>query len=308
MTRRIHFSKISDYHQFAQIPGPDHPLISLVDYSQVRYPEDKVGLKLIQNYFTIGLKRNVPYKLYYGQKEYDFDGGLMTFVAPNQVIGVGDNPNVMVDEDRKPSGWLLFIHPDFLWNYPLAQKILSYDFFGYEVHEALFLSEKEENAMVEMFKNIEREYQSNLDSFSQKIIISHLELLLNYAERFYQRQFLTRTGKDHSVLGDLDLILKKKLEEGNLIENGLPTVDQIAQELHFSPNYLSALLKSLTGMNTQQHIHQKLIEKAKEQLSLSSLNISEIAYSLGFERPASFTKLFKSKTDMSPLEFRKSFN
>jgi len=308
MAQHLRFSKIRDYHKFANLPAPAHPLISLIDYSKVKYPDDVEELKLIQEYYSIGLKRNVPYKLYYGQQEYDFDEGLMTFIAPNQVIGVGSNPNVRADSKQKPSGWILFIHPDFLWNTPLAKTIKSFKFFGYSINEALFLSEKEEKMMIEILNSIEREYQANIDKFSQKIIVSQIEVLLNYAERFYERQFITRKKSNHYILEQLESLLEKYFTEDHLIETGLPTVEQVAHELNLSSNYLSGLLKSLTDMSTQQHIHNKLIEKAKEQLSTTQSSISEIAYNLGFERPASFTKLFKSKTEISPLAFRKTFN
>ncbi|WP_353778818.1 helix-turn-helix domain-containing protein [Winogradskyella sp. 3972H.M.0a.05] len=300
-----HFKKVGDYHNLANIAAPEHPLISLVDYSQVQYPPDIVTLKWKQDYYTIGLKRNIAYKLFYGQQEYDFDEGLMTFLAPNQVMSLENNPNVA---DHRPSGYLLLIHPDFLWNTPLSKLIKDYDFFGYAANEALFLSEKEEQMILDILKNIQREYQSNIDKFSQKIIIAQLELLLNYAERFYERQFITRKISNHQILGQLEEVLSEHFKEDNLVEKGLPTVQMVADKLHLSPNYLSSMLKSLTGQSTQQHIHDKLIDKAKEQLSTTFLTISEIAYNLGFERPASFTKLFKNKTNMSPLEFRKAYN
>ena len=302
------FSKISDYHKFANLPAPQHPLISLVDYSQVSYPEESKKFHLVQDYYTIGLKRNVPYKIYYGQQEYDFDEGLMTFVSPNQMISLKDNPNVGAPTALKPSGWLLFLHPDFIWNTSLAKSIKSCDFFGYAINEALFLSEKEELMMIDILKKIENEYQSNMDKFSQKIIVSQIELLLNYAERFYERQFLTRKKPNHQLLEKVELLLTNYFQSTQLNDNGVPTVEHISNELHISANYLSNSLKSLTGMSTQQHIHEKLIEKAKEQLSSSQKSISEIAYALGFEYPSSFNKLFKRKTEMSPLEFRKRFN
>ena len=300
-----HFKTVSDYHKFANLSAPEHPLISLVDYSKVQYPADINTLKWRQDYYVIGLKRNIPYKFFYGQQEYDFDEGLMTFIAPNQVMSLDNNPNINLE---KASGYLLLIHPDFLWSSSLAKQIKRYRFFGYAVNEALFLSEKEEHMMIDILKNIQREYQSNIDKFSQNIVISQIELLLNYAERFYERQFITRQISNHQVLEQLEQLLSDCFQGDDLIETGIPSVTFVANTLNLSPNYLSSMLKSLTGQSTQQHIHNKLIEKAKEQLSTSVLSISEIAYNLGFERPASFTKLFKSKTEMTPLEFRRAFN
>jgi len=299
-----HFQKVAHYHEIANIPPPEHPLISLVDMSQVNYGSDLNALKWVQDYYTIGLKRNIAYKLFYGQKEYDFDEGIMTFVAPGQVMSLEQNPNIT----KKASGWLLLIHPDFLWNTALAKRIQSFEFFGYAVSEALFLSPKEEEMMLNLLSNFQQEYHSNIDKFSQNIIISQLELLLNYAERFYERQFITRKITNHQILSQLELVLEEAFQEKHIEAMGLPTVEWVASKLNLTANYLSSMLKSLTGQSTQNHIHNKLIEKAKQQLSGTHLSISEIAYGLGFERPASFTKLFKNKTEMSPLEFRKTFN
>lgn len=303
--KSIHrFKKVGDYHKFANLSAPEHPLISLVDYSEVSYPSTISEMKWTQDYYTIGLKRNIPYKFYYGQQAYDFDEGVMTFIAPKQVMSLGDNPNIQ----GNPTGFLLLVHPDFLWNSALAKQIKNYGFFDYAINEALFLSEKEEQQMIDILKNIQKEYQSNIDKFSQKIVISQLELLLNYADRFYERQFITRKITNHKVLAQLEDYLEDYFNNSRLIDNGLPTVQGVSEHLHLSPNYLSSLLKSLTGQSTQQHIHDKLIEKAKIELSSTNQSVSEIAYRLGFEQPASFSKLFKSKTEMSPLEFRKTFN
>ncbi len=300
-----HFKKVSDYHKLANIAAPQHPLISIIDYSLVNYPSAVNELKWRQDYYTIGLKRNVVHKLFYGQQEYDFDEGIMTFIAQNQTISLADNPNI---NTKTPSGWLLLIHPDFLWNSSLGKQIIHYGFFEYTVNEALFLSEKEELMLLDILKTIKREYESNIDKFSQKIVISHIELLLNYAERFYERQFITRKISNHQVLSQLEQLLSHYFKDDNLINKGLPTVQWVANNLNLSPNYLSGVLKSLTGQSTQQHIHNKLLEKAKDQLSTTLLSVSEIAYNLGFEHPASFTKLFKNKTELSPTEFRKNYN
>jgi AraC family transcriptional regulator, transcriptional activator of pobA len=208
----------------------------------------------------------------------------------------------------KRSGWMLLIHPDFLWNTSLAKTIKQYEYFDYSTHEALFLSEKEEATIISLMKNMEQEYRSNIDKFSQDIIIAQLELLLNYADRFYHRQFITRKIANHQILNRLEDVVNEYFNSDDLGKKGLPTVQYIAGALNVSPNYLSGLLKVLTGQSTQQHLHDKLIEKAKEKLSTSDLSVSEIAYELGFEHPQSFSKLFKSKTNVSPLEFRQSFN
>jgi AraC family transcriptional regulator, transcriptional activator of pobA len=300
MTR---LKSITELHRFNNIAPPNHPLISLIDYSETKPTPVDNKLKWVQEFYTISIKRNVVGKYRYGQESYDFDEGLMTFFSPDQVISVD-----IIEEDIKahPSGWILAIHPDFLFGTPLASKIKKYPFMNYSVKEALFLSEKEEQTIYGILQNIKSEYQGNLDQFSQHIIISQLELLLNYSERFYQRQFLTRKISNHQILDKLETLLENHTD--NAYEKGLPTVQSISQELNITPDYLSTMLKSLTGQTTQQHIHGKLIEKAKVKLSTSNLSVSEIAFELGFEHSQSFCKLFKAKTKQTPLEFRTSFN
>ena len=282
---------------------PEHPLISLIDYSKVAYPINETELKWIQHFYSIGLKRNVNASFNYGQQQYDFDSGVLTFVSPLQFLKLEINPDVKVE----PEGYLLLIHPDFMWSTLLAKKIKSYEFFQYKVNEALFLSDKEEQIIVNILKSIEQEYQANIDKFSQELIIAQIERLLIYAGRFYERQFITRKKSNHQILERMETFLSNYFNNDSL-NSGLPTTQQIADAVNVSPNYLSSLLKSLTGQTTQQHLHNRLIEKAKEKLSTTQSTVSQIAYELGFEHPQSFSKLFKLKTSFTPLEFRKSFN
>lgn len=304
MKQPVRFNSISDFHTFCSLPNPEHPLISLIDYSKVRYVVENEELKWIQNFYSIGLKKNVTPKFNYGQQQYDFNSGVLCFVSPQQYLSLEINPDVEVE----PTGFLLLIHPDFLWNTSLTKKIKSYDFFSYQVKEALFLSDKEEKILVDIFKNIEREYQTNTDRFTQELIIAQIELLLVYSDRFYERQFFTRKKSSHELLYKFEDILSQYFESGSLLENGIPSVKCIAEQMNISPNYLGTLLRLHTQQNTQQHIQNKLIESAKERLSTTSLSVSEIAYELGFEHPQSFSKLFKQKTNQSPGEFRKLFN
>jgi AraC family transcriptional regulator, transcriptional activator of pobA len=300
----LRIKTISEYHQVMGLPKPEHPLISVIDFKSVQHPIGKESVSLVFDFYSISLKRNFNAKIRYGQQAYDFDEGVMFFISPGQVFGIEVNKDELIHR----SGWLLLVHPDFLWNTNLAKTIRQYEFFSYSVHEALFLSDKEENMITGMFRNIELEYHSNIDHFSQDVMIAQMELLLTYAERFYHRQFITRKISNHKILDRLEDLLTSYFNDETNSQKGLPTVQWVAEQLNISPNYLSELLKVLTGQSTQQHIHDKLIEKAKEKLSTTDLSVSEIAYELGFEHPQSFSKLFKTKTSLSPLAFRQSFN
>ncbi|WP_316741298.1 helix-turn-helix transcriptional regulator [Pedobacter antarcticus] len=304
MGKTFRFRSLHDLHSYYGLPEPEHPLISVIDYSKVNYPEGVADLKWMQDFYILALKRNVHAKFNYGQQPYDFNSGVLSFFAPQQLLQVEIKPDVNVSQ----SGWLLLLHPDFLWNTSLAEQIKKYDFFQYKVNEALFLSEKEETVVAKIFQNIEKEYQSNMDKFSQSLIINQLEYLLIHADRFYHRQFLTRKITSHQVLHRLESLLNSYFTDERIVVEGLPTVQLVADELNISANYLSTLLKIHTGQSTQQFIHDKLIEKAKEKLSTTNLTVSEIAYYLGFEHSQSFSKLFKTKTNQTPLEFRAPFN
>ena len=295
---------INQYHEVMGLPKPEHPLITVVNLANIKHPHNEGPLKMVFDFYSISLKRMNNAKMKYGQQDYDFNEGVMFFMSPGQVFGI----EIGKDVEVKRTGWLLLVHPDFFWNTPMAKTIKQYEYFDYSVHEALHLSDKEETIINGIIKSIEQEYHSNIDKFSQDIIIAQLEVLLNYSERFYQRQFITRKISNHQILNRLEEIFAEYFNNETLANQGLPTVQQIAEALNVSPNYLSGMLKTLTGQSTQQHIHNKLIEKAKEKLSTTSLSIGEIAYQLGFEHSQSFSKLFKSKTKLSPIEFRHSFN
>ena len=295
---------ISQYHKVLGIAKPEHPLVSVISMENFQPPAGNSRISVVFDFYVISLKTNFEgrIKYTYGQQAYDFDEGVMFFIAPKQVFSFD------ADQDYKNSGWMLLVHPDFLWGTPLAKTIRQYEFFDYSANEALFLSEKEENTIAGIAQLIKQEYHANIDKFSQGLIVAQIELLLQYCDRFYNRQFLTRKISSHQTLNRVEELLDEYFNKGDLIQKGLPSVQFIADALNVSPTYLSALLKALTGQSTQQHIHEKLIEKAKEKLSLTNLSISEIAYSLGFEHAPSFSKLFKGKTNLSPLQFRAQFN
>lgn len=294
---------LSEMHQAFGLPAPVHPLISLIDGATNRIILGNLPYSHVLHFYKISYKPGLGGKLKYGQGYYDFDEGGLLFAAPNQVIGNHGNNDAEIC-----SQYTLLIHPDFFRNYPLAKKIKQYGFFSYSANETLHLSEKEKATIISIFKNIEEELNSRIDDFSQDVMISQIELLLNYANRFYKRQFITRKAVNNDLLQKLDDILEAYFDSDKSATNGIPTVQYLAEELNISPSYLSDMLRSLTGQNTQHIIHQKIIEKAKEKLSATSLSVSEVAYELGFGHPQSFNKLFKAKTKVSPLEFRKSFN
>ncbi|TDO73112.1 helix-turn-helix protein [Flavobacterium chryseum] len=295
------FESLTDLHRMLGLPKPLHPLISLVENNDNKLDSSQLPQSFVYNFYKISYKKNLTGRLKYGQGHYDFDEGGMFFKGPNQLSGNGEN-----NDDH--SGFTMLFHPDFLMAYPLAKKIKEYGFFSYSVDEALHLSDKERETIVSIFKIIDNELQNRIDDFSQDVIISQIETLLNFSNRFYKRQFITRKAINNSLLQKLEAFLETYFNSEEIRRKGIPTVQFLAENLKISPNYLSDMLRSLTGQSAQQHIHEKLIEKAKEKISATNLTISEIAYELGFEHPSSFNKLFKSKTNMSPSEFRQSFN
>jgi AraC family transcriptional regulator, transcriptional activator of pobA len=292
-------SSISEMHRVLMLPAPEHPLISVINFDHMVSDAKHVQGTFLYDVYCICIKKNFKGKMRYGQQYYDFDEGMMSFFSPGQLISTEKN------NDLDYSGWFLTVHPDFLRNYPLYKTIRNYGFFSYAVAEALHLSGKEEEMITNVIENISQEYRSMIDNFSQDVIVAQLELLLTYCNRFYNRQFITRKVAGNDVLIKLENLLTEYFNNDQ--QQGLPTVQYISDQLNLSPNYLSDMLRSLTGQSTQQHIHNKLIDKAKEILTTTSLSVGEIAYQLGFEYPQSFNKLFKSKTNVSPLAFRNSF-
>jgi len=297
----IKLNSISELHNALGFPKPLHPLISVVGYDKINMDEGIASSSLILNFYKISYKKNLSGKIRYGQNYYDFNEGGMFFVSPNQLL-------VSDEDDKDYAGYTLLIHPDFLRNHPLGKNIKKYGFFSYSANEGLHLSEKEREIIVSIFGNIERELNNTIDDFSQDVMISHIEVLLNYSNRFYKRQFITRKAVNNGLLAKMEVLLNEYFDREEAINNGLPTVEHLAAQLNVSPRYLSDMLRSLTGQSAQQHIHDKLIEKAKEYLTATSLSVSEIAYQLGFEHSQSFNKLFKKKTNLTPIAFKQSFN
>lgn len=296
-----HIKSISQLVRVLGLPAPLHPLIALVDYNNVSIEMFPIGQKTSFDFYKISFKPSFIGQIKYGQGYYDFEEGGLAFLKPKQIVFPPQNI-------ESYEGIALYFHPDFIRNYPLGNTINQYGFFSYEVSEALFLSAKEKEIIANLFATIANELDNNIDGFSQNVLVSQIELLLNYSDRFYNRQFITRKAINHDIITSLDRLLNNYFEEGNSLKNGLPSVKYISTELKLSQRYLSDMLSSLTGLSTQQYIQNVIIEKAKEKLSTTNLSVSEIAYELGFEHSQSFSKLFKTKTNVSPLEFRQSFN
>ncbi|SMP21774.1 helix-turn-helix domain-containing protein [Chryseobacterium profundimaris] len=297
----LHINSISQLMRLLELPAPLHPMIALVDYHKVPVEKFPVGQKISLDFYKISFKTKFTGQIKYGQGYYDFEEGGLAFLKPTQIV-------FPPEEIESYEGMALYFHPDFIRNYPLGKTVSQYGFFSYGVSEALFLSEKEKEIIAGLFSTIATELENNIDSFSQDVLVSQIELLLNYSNRFYNRQFLTRKAVNNDIVTSLDHLLSTYLEDGSSLKNGLPSVKYISNALKLSQRYLSDMLITLTGLNTQQYIQNTLIEKAKEKLSTTNLSVSEIAYELGFEHSQSFSKLFKTKTNVSPLEFRQSFN
>lgn len=301
LQKPIVYQSISELMRELEQPKPLHPLVALINYDDVKVRLTNAGNQFLLNFYKISVKTNFRGQVKYGQGYYDFEEGGLAFLAPNQVV-------TMSGEESSYQGYSFFFHPDLIRNYPLGHTIQNYGFFSYGVSEALFLSDKEKKVMASLFEAIEIELGNNIDQFSQDVLVSQIELLLNHSNRFYNRQFLTRKVVYHDLIGQMNFYLSERFGTEKSLLNGLPSTGEVADYLQVSPRYLSDLLKSLTGRSTQQHIHDKLIEKAKDILSTSTLTTAEIAFQLGFEHPQSFNKLFKQKTNMSPIKFRQLFN
>lgn len=294
----FHIKSISHLHELIGFDKPTHPLISIVDVSQLETKQEQVGLRFTSSLYAIGLK-DKSCGLQYGRNSYDFDEGVMYFTAPNQIMEVG-----RAQKKNEIKGWVINFHPDLIRNTPLGKIIDNYSFFSYDVHEALHLSNTEQQTITDCVGIIKKEITERIDNHSQTVISSSLELLLNLSQRFYDRQFNTRAAKNSDILSQFQALLKKYYQEGKFTEQGIPSIEYFATKIFLSPNYLSDLLKKETGQSAKDQINMFIIEKAKTRLLTESSSVSEIAYDLGFNYPHYFSRLFKSKTGQTPLEFR----
>ncbi|OAZ05485.1 bifunctional transcriptional activator/DNA repair enzyme AdaA [Flavobacterium succinicans] len=295
----IHLHSVADLYKLFGLGNNQHPLVAVLDFSKVT---DQVGqyTKISTDFYSIMFKNYCKNTIKYGRKAIDFQDGNLICIAPNQTIEI----DTEIEPKQNMLGWGLFFHPDLIRATSLHDKLKSYSFFNYEVSEALHLSDKEKNTLWECVQKIQLELQENIDVHSQHIIVSTIELLLNYCSRFYGRQMITRSQTNKSIIVQIENILTQYFAETKVKEQGLPTVKFLADSVHLSPSYLSDVLKKETGKNAQEHIHFYLIEEAKNYLINTEKNVSEIAYSLGFDYPQYFNKLFKQKTGNTPMEYR----
>lgn len=294
----IHLSDISEINRFVK-SSTRHPLVSIVDFSKAdEYIEE--GTRISADFYSIMFKNYCTNQVKYGRQSLDFQDGNLICIAPRQILTM--DTEIEMKEDR--TGWGLFFHPDLLRGTSLANKMSEYSFFSYDVTEALHLSDKEKSILLDCINKIEYELDQNIDNHSQKLIVSNIELLLNYCSRFYGRQFITRKNSNSNIIAQVEIVLKEYFNSTRVREQSLPTVKYLSERVNLSAGYLSDLLKKETGMTAQDHIHYYLIEEAKNILLNSDQSVSEIAYSLGFEYPQYFSKLFKQKTGKTPGEYR----
>ncbi len=294
----IRIETISDLNKMLMQDKPKHPLISVIDFSKVDFKQ-LGNVKVSSGYYTIMQKSLPSGAIRYGRNYYDFQEGTLFFVAPNQVISLEDP-----DGTKDVYGWGLFFHPEFIRGTSLKPKMKDYNFFSYNLHEALHLSDMEQNKLREIVGDIELELSQNMDKHSKTLIVSTIELLLNYCNRYYDRQFIMRTETNKDIIADFEKLLADYFISEERQSKGIPSVKNFAEQLYLSPNYLSDLLKKETGKNGTEHIQNHVIELAKDELLGSTISVSEIAYNLGFEYPQYFSKMFKKRTGITPLEYR----
>lgn len=294
----IRFDSISQIAEGMNMEKPKNPLITVLDVSQIEYGEERIGKRFAADLYCIALKDG-SCGLDYGRNHYDFDDGVLIFTGPGQVISV--NKAQKKDEIH---GWMLYFHPDLIRNTPLGAKIDEYTFFSYQVHEALHLSDQEQRTLSNCVEMIEEEINERIDNHSNQVLVSHIELLLNYCTRYYERQFNTRAAVHKDVVSNVEHLLQDYYKSGRLLEDGALSVQYLADKSNLSANYLSDLLKKETGRTAKDHINDFLINKSKNLLLGSNDSISGIAYTLGFNYPHYFSRLFKSKTGLTPQEYR----
>lgn len=299
MSEFYKIKSVSEVHQLFGLDAPAHPLITIVR----RWPKidlDLENLKISSGLFLLSMKGKMSGTTFqYGRNSYDFEEGTLVFLAPDQIASFTDPI-----EELDDSGWTILFHPDLIRKSPLGKTIKEYSFFGYEVNESLHVSEKEKLFLIELVGKIEMEINQNMDKHSQELIIQNIETILKYSNRYYDRQFYTRSNLNKDFVVEFEQFLKDYFNSDQLQKKGLPKLSTCGKALNMSGSYLSDLLKLETGRSAKDHIHSFVIEKAKMILLNSDGPVSAVAYDLGFEYPQHFSKLFKTKTGMSPSEYR----
>jgi len=293
----LKIKSISQLHQLLGCSKPKHPLISVLDPQKLQVTPDMRNVRVVSDFYAVWLK-TTDCGMEYGRNHYDFEEGVLVFTGPQQVVSVSGE--VADDEE----GWMLFFHPDLIRSTGLGEKIGQYSFFSYDLHEALHLSDAEKATITQCIENIKAEYGQRIDDHSQSVIVANIELLLNYCSRYYARQFNTRTTANKDILTRFERALQDYFESDQLLKQGMPSVQYLAEQVHLSADYLSDLLKKETGRTAKDHINDFVVEKAKYLLLNSTDSISGIAYELGFNYPHYFSRLFKAKTGWTPQEYR----
>ncbi len=297
----ITIETIKQLHNILNYNNPKHPLISIIDYTKVEICLTE-PTTFSTGFYSILLKDNFGGELTYGRRRYDFTEGTLLFSAPGQSFTITPETDI-----EPPNGWGLYFHPDLIRTHDLARKMKDYNYFDYSLFEGLHISDDEKHILEDILEKINREFSGNIDKHTERLIVSNLELFLNYCQRFYDRQFVMRSKFDKGILAKFQKILINHFD--NPLIDAFPTVHQLAESLSLSPKYLSDFLKKETGMNAQQHIHYQMVETAKDRLLDPELKtISEISYSLGFEYPQYFSRIFKKKTGLTPSEYRSGLN
>ncbi|MDP5172177.1 MAG: helix-turn-helix transcriptional regulator [Bacteroidia bacterium] len=295
---QLRISSISHLHEIIGFEKPRHPLISLIDVSELVVREEEVGTRILYDLYVI-TQKDKSCGVEYGRNSFDFDEGVMAFSAPGQIY----EPTRAIHAGEI-KGWMLFFHPDLIHATHLGSHMDEYSFFNYDVFEALHLSDQEEKIVNDVVQNIKLEYEQRIDNHSHRVIVSNLELLLNYCLRYYERQFNTRTSQSLGITASFEQELKRYFQDNLHVEQGLPAISYFAEKVHLSQHYFSDLIKKETGRSPKDHINDFVIEKAKNLLLSTPQSVSEIAYDLGFNYPHYFTRLFKNKTGLSPVEYR----
>ncbi len=295
-----HIEGVYQLHKALGLSEPMHPLISIVDFADTHDGYSAYGHLLSVDMYAVILKNQLPGEMSYGRKKYDFQEGTLMLLAPGQVLSIQSSGTEYLNLE----GWGLFFHPDFLLRSELHTSIREFNFFSYDLNESLHLSGKEKAILSDSVKRIGDELSNNLDATSHTLMVSNIELMLNYCKRFYLRQFITRAQFDVGYIAQFKKLLSAYFEKEMQREHGIPEVRYFADQLHLSPKYFSDLVRNETGHNAQSIIHEHILELAKGQLVNSQDTISEVAFSLGFDYPQYFSRMFKKLTGMSPVAFR----